>query len=249
MEWVEEFYGRQNEWFGIYLGDIEERDTERADLTERLLGTTKKSILELGAGGGQTAVCLAQRGHEVTIVELLEDSVQHAFDLAHNYDVPMGIVQGDFYKVDFEEPFDALCYFDSFGIGTDADQKRLIKRIDKWLKPGGQALIEVGATWFWGGIAKNVEMDMGDCVRRYEFDPNTCRFIDKWWLKEDPSYIVHQSLRCYTPTDFALLLENTALEITHVEAGGTVDFENMEFKEKVELSACMTYYLTLTKQA
>ena len=69
--------------------------------------------------------------------------------------VAINIQQGDFYTIEYQQSFDLICYFDSFGIGTDADQRRLLKRIETWLKPNGSVIIEVGATWHWAGIANH----------------------------------------------------------------------------------------------
>ncbi|MCP4442533.1 MAG: class I SAM-dependent methyltransferase [Aureispira sp.] len=248
MDWVEEFYGAQNNWFGVYLGDVDESHQERAQLVEDMSREGHKSILELGAGGGQTAIAMAQIGNNVTMVELLEDSASHALKLVEQLDVKnMEVVHGDFYKVDFDKRFDVICYFDSFGIGTDEDQQRLLKRIEKWLKPDGCVIIEVGATWYWSGVAKGKEMDLGDCIRRYEFDAIGCRLIDKWWLKEKPDYVVNQSLRCYTPADFQMLLKGTGLKFDRLQPGGKVDYDLMEFDKVAPLDEAMTYYARVIK--
>jgi len=44
------------------------------------------------------------------------------------------------YDVDIGGPFDAVCYWDGFGIGDDQDQRRLLRRIAGWLAPDGRAL-------------------------------------------------------------------------------------------------------------
>lgn len=247
MDWVEKFYTSQNNWFGVYLGEVEESHHDRAALIDVLLPKAKQKILELGAGGGQTAIALASLGHEVTMIELLEESARHAQLLSSKMKIPITVVQGDFYKENFSLLFDAVCYFDSFGIGTDADQRRLLKRITNWLKPDGKALIEIGSSTYWGGIAKGKTMDLGDCIRQYDFDVTTSRLIDRWWRKSNPEDVVYQSLRCYTPPDLALLLEGTGLELLQIEAGGMVDYEAMEFISTATIQEAMTYYALLQK--
>lgn len=248
MDWVEEFYGAQNNWFGVYLGDVDESHHERAQLIENMSQTGPKSILELGGGGGQTAIAMAQLGNEVTMVELLKDSAQHASQLVENLEVSnLKVIQGDFYQVELDQKFDVICYFDSFGIGTDDDQKRLLKRIASWLKPKGCVIIEVGATWYWSGVAKGREMDLGDCIRRYDFDAIGCRLLDKWWLKTAPENVVSQSLRCYTPADFEMLLDGTGLKFDRLQPGGKVDYDLMEFEKTAPLDEAMTYYTRVIK--
>lgn len=247
MEWVKEFYGAQNEWFGVYLGEVTDAHHERAVLVNELSDNQPKKILELGAGGGQTAIALAMLGHEVTMVELLEDSTRHAQELSQKMNIPIQVLQGDFYEISFEQKFDLICYFDSFGIGTDADQENLLKRIANWLNPNGCAIIEIGATWYWGGEARGRSMDLGACYRHYEFDAINSRLIDSWYRKIDPEKVVHQSLRCYTPADLKLLLQNTGLQLTNqIKPGGKVDYDKMEFIKEAPLIEAMTYYVKLT---
>lgn len=245
MDWVKEFYTAQNEWFGVYLVEIEENHRERAILINSMTDSKPKKILELGAGGGQTSIALSELGHEVSMIELLEDSVEHAHLLAEERGVEIEILHGDFYEVNIEKKFDLVCYFDSFGIGEDDDQIQLLKRIKSWLNPNGCAIIEIGATWYWGGIAKGKIVDLGACYRQYDFDALGSRLIDSWWRKKDPETIVKQSLRCYTPMDLRLLLKETGLEITELQAGGSVDYDRMEFVKKTKLEDAMTYYIKL----
>ncbi|CAA6828705.1 MAG: Spermidine synthase [uncultured Aureispira sp.] len=247
MDWVKTFYDAQNEWFAVYLGAVEDSHYERAALMNEMTSAATKRILELGAGGGQTAIALAELGHDVSTVELLEESVLHAQKLSHQMKVEVAIQQGDFYTIDYQEPFDLICYFDSFGIGEDEDQRRLLKRIETWLKPDACAIIEVGATWHWAGVANGQKMDLGACFRHYRFDAENSKLIDSWWRKDDPEAVVRQYLRCYTPVDFKLLLEGTGLKMVGIEAGGRVDYEQMEFIKKATLEEAMTYYVKLCK--
>jgi SAM-dependent methyltransferase len=245
--WVKEFYSKQNSWFGAYLGPIEAAHHSRAALVNEMTDPHPKKILELGAGGGQTAFALAQLGHELTTIELLEESVAHQASLEQFYQYGIQMLQGDFYNISLEQTFDLICYFDSFGIGKDAEQRTLLQRIATWLSPEGCAIIEVGSTWHWGGIAQGKEMDIGVCMRRHEFDPIESRIIDKWWPYGKPEQVMCQSLRCYTPADLNLLLEGTGLEIVTIRPGGKMDYRTGDFIPKVSLEEAMTYYVKLKK--
>ena len=63
--WVREFYARQAEWSGVYWGDVNERHRRKASWISTVIGPPPKRVLELGAGGGQNAVALAEAGYEV----------------------------------------------------------------------------------------------------------------------------------------------------------------------------------------
>jgi SAM-dependent methyltransferase len=248
MDWVKTFYSKQNEWFGIYLGEIESTHLKKADLVQDYSPIKQNAeILELGAGGGQTAASIANKGHNVTMIELLEDSVECAEGLASNLKKGnLNVILGDFYEIELEPKYDLICYFDSFGIGSDNDQKVLLKRIASWLNPKGIAIIEIGSTWFWAQ-RHGLEIDLGAGFRKYEFDYIESRLLDFWWLPENPDEKYFQSLRCYTPADFKLLLEGTGLVLKEIKAGGTIDFDNFEFVENANLSEAMTYFVVLSK--
>ncbi|MGH1338115.1 MAG: class I SAM-dependent methyltransferase [Aureispira sp.] len=248
MDWVAEFYQAQNDWFGVYLLPIDEQHEERAVVVAELLGETPHSILELGAGGGQTAVVLAKEGHEVTMIELLEASTKYATTLAKEHQAPLTVLQGDFYTLELTQTFDSVLYFDSFGIGSDADQQRLLQRVATWLKPTGKALIEVGTPWYWNEIAKGRKVDLGACFRAYDFEVDTSRLIDRWWRKEAPEEVVQQSLRCYSPADLELLLQGTGLTVVEIQAGNCIAYEPTRWRSRVTLPEAMTYYAVLQKE-
>jgi hypothetical protein len=50
-------------------------------------------------------------------------------------------------------------------------------------------------------------------MRGYDFDPIGGRFLDQWWPIGDKSQFVTQTVRCYTPADFILLIEGTGLAV------------------------------------
>lgn len=248
MDWVSQFYQAQNDWFGIYLSPIDEQHEDRVVVVHELLGERPRSMLELGAGGGQTAVVLAQAGHEITMIELLEDSTQYAQELAKNHQVSLKVFQGDFYTIELSQTFEAVLYFDSFGIGSDADQQRLLQRVAAWLKPNGQAIIEIGTPWYWSGVAKGRTVDLGACFRKYDFEVRTSRLIDCWWHKKTPEKVVQQSLRCYSPVDLELLLAGTNLELLQVRPNNSIAYEPTRWLKNVSLSDAMTYYALLRKK-
>lgn len=248
MDWVRNFYSCQNEWFGVYLSDINQCHLDRVALVDSSFKLPRSRLLELGAGGGQTAVALAKSGYQVSMIELLEKSVRHAHKLKKRHQQSVQIFHGDFYTIKLDKQFDIICYFDSFGIGEDKDQVRLLQKIETWLAPKGKVLIEIGAPQFWSGVAHGKITDLGACIRQYEYDFEQQRLIDYWWLKSAPQQKIFQSLRCYCPEDFNRLLEGTNLKVEHYISGGKIDFEQFSFIKKVPLEEAMTYYALLKKE-
>jgi SAM-dependent methyltransferase len=247
MLWVKNFYEKQNEWLQAYLGPIEEQHYRRAWMVQELAGLCKgKKILELGGGGGQTALALASLGFDVTMVELLEKSCEHATSLSEaRKGSSIHIICADFYEIELEEKYDFVLYFDSFGIGSDDDQIRLLDRISSWLKPQGTAIIEVGNPSFFIR-AKGFSMEVGEGIyRTFDFDAEQFRFLDYWYQESGQKDSYFQSLRTYSLIDFKLLLSHTNLHIDQISLGGTIDFENQIFLEKAEMDNAMTYFTYL----
>jgi len=116
--------------------------------------------------------------------------------------------------------------WETFGLGSDADQRCLLRRIAaEWLAPGGRALVDVynparpardagteERLAPLAGVPGSVEM-----FERCHFDARHCRWIDEWVPVAAPEQALAQSIRCYSPADLALLLEGTGLALLHLE--------------------------------
>ena len=114
--------------------------------------------------------------------------------------------------------YDIICYWDGFGIGEDADQKRLLERIQNWLKPKGSILIDIYTPWYAvSTVGKGWKV--GKAQREYGFDPQGSRWLDTWTPIDTDSDPVTQSLRCYSPADLQLLLAGIPLEIVKIKSG------------------------------
>jgi hypothetical protein len=158
----------------------------------------------------------------------------------------MRVIEGDFYQVELSEEFEVVCYWDGFGVGTDEDQQRLLSRIAGWLTPDGCALIDVCTPWYWTSVAGRGN-DFEKVSRRYAFDANNCRMLDRWWPKDNEQAAVTQSLRCYSPADLRLLLKSTGLSLASFKPGGAVDYEAGRYLPEVALEKAMQYTAKLVK--
>jgi len=220
MEWTKDFYTRQYEmmgsaavWATFSPDNLPSRAKGRPAAVERIAGPGPKRVLELGCGGGVMSLAIALRGNAVVAVDIVDEAVvsaRHFATLVTNGE--MSVVQGDFYEIELDGLFDVVCYFDGFGIGSDADQRRLLRRIAGWLKPEGCALIDIYNTT-WHSAHRNGEVEQErNIMYRFDFDADGCRLEESMWpVDEDESQSVTQSLRCYSPADFRLLLEGTGL--------------------------------------
>ncbi|MFF3228928.1 class I SAM-dependent methyltransferase [Nocardia suismassiliense] len=227
MNWVREFYSVSGGWWAKADAKVTDRDRHRLSLLRNHGGSAGR-VLELGSGYGATAMALAQAGYEVTAVEI---SDRADYFSGSDRDVAPGSVtvyKADFYEVRLPGQFDIVCYWNGFGVGSDADQRQLLGRIEsEWLRPGGIALIDVANPLVWAGWDGDEERlsadpDAGydyELVQRIRFDPITCSAIDTWWEASKPDSKISQFLRCYTPADLMLLLSGTGLTLTGIVAG------------------------------
>ena len=246
MDWVKPFYSKQHEWAGVYGGDVADTHRKNAAIVRRLAAGRIGCLLELGAGGGQNAAAAADLGYSVIAIELVSSGVKNAQELASQQRKgQLCIIEGDFYEVELPKPFDIVCYWDGFGIGSDDDQRRLLKRMAGWLQATGFALVELYTPGYWAGAAGR-QMDFGKVIRRYDFDTEGCRMLDRWWPVGHEEQAVIQSLRCYSPDDFQTLLKGTGLAMESVESRGAFDAERNQFVEHVPIEQAMQYLAKLT---
>lgn len=247
MEWVDEFYTKQDEWAGVYGGAVEAFHREKAALVEVSGETQSLRVLELGCGGGRVAWAIADRGHHVVAIDLNPRAIEQARRLASaRTDERMAVIQSDFYTIDLDDRFNVVCVFDGFGVDQDEDQRRLLNRIARWLVPDGRALVEVYTPWYWAKVAGR-SMEWENVARRYDYDPDSNRMLDTWWPTDNPSAAATQSLRCYTPNELRCLLESTGLEIARIRPGGAYDHDAGIYRKQVPLEEAMQYVATLER--
>jgi len=244
MSWVRAFYQRQSDWSGLYRGDPARYHAQKSSLVQRMAGPPPRTVLELGAGGGLHAAATADAGYTITAVELVEGAAQNIIRLAEVRS-SLSAVQGDFYTVQLAERFEVVCYWDGFGVGEDADQRRLLRRIAaEWLvEDGGCALMDVYTPWS-ASASVGFTSPAGKAQRVYGFDVEGCRWLDRWTLKGES---VEQSLRCYSPADLRLLLEGTGLHLDAIEVGGGMDWTNGRWSDSVPLEKAMIYTARLLR--
>jgi SAM-dependent methyltransferase len=229
VDWVPDFYSTTGRWWGGAESAITERDHARAATIARLAGPAPADVLELGCAYGNSAAAAADAGYQVVGVEI-SDRID--FAERHRAGRAVDFVRGDFYAVDLGRTFDVVVYWNGFGVGSDADQRRLLRRMtNEWLRPDGVALVDVASPFCWARWAANGEAQGygPDPARGYvhrgtqeriDFDPVANRFLDSWWERPEPERVHTQSIRCYAPADFLLLLEGTGLRLDHLEVGG-----------------------------
>jgi len=243
-DWVKPFYTQAGIWWGAEPHDSAEEHIKRVECVQRFCGDGKLRILDLGCGSGNTAVAFAEAGHDVVGVELNPTDIGYARSLLHKH-LPgtLLILEGDYNLVKIDGKFDLVTWWEGFGLGSDADQRRMLRRIaQEWLKPGGCVLLDV---YLPSRPARHageaIELDAlenvagsVDMIEKCHYDVINARWIDEWQPTQDPDNALAQNLRCYSPADFLLLLEGTGLEMSHYEIENQ-QFQISELGEKIQI--------------
>lgn len=228
MTWVQEFYSETGRWWGGAESGIADRDRARVESLRRLTGVSSGTVLDLGSAYGNTAAAFALAGFAVTGVEISDriDYSQRHLDEARPG--ALRFVRADFNEFEPAHRFDVVTYWNGFGIGSDAEQRRLMTRIAAdWLTPDGWMVLDVfnPVQWIaWAGQHSHraAAPEHGypyNLAEHTDYDPIHSRFIDSW-KRTDETRVWTQSQRCYSPADLLLLIEPTGFELAGIEVDG-----------------------------
>ena len=232
-EWIKSFYDAAVEWWGESWYDGENLKS-RIDIVKKYACDTDKRILELAAGTGETAAYFCDNGYRVFAVDISPKNIELMTRLQKGRP-NLQVAEGDFLTIRINEQFPTICVFESFGLGSDKEQQKLLKRVhDEWLMPNGILILDVFHPF--GPIrASGSKQELNklenipgsvDMTEYSYYDPIKGRWIDIWEPQNDKNSRKIQSIRCYTPADFILLAESSGLAIEKMLYNGN------EFDEK-----------------
>ena len=248
MDWIHGFYSRQHTALALEKAEASAAYcAEKMSVIDRLVPDPGKTLLELGAGNGMNAIACANLDFSVTALELIPECCERISDYVNTHGTFRGsirVIQGDFYQIDLAEQFDIVTYWDGFGIGTDDDQIRLLKRVSNWMKRDGRALIEVYSPLY-ASRTVGRKVRFKTCTRVYDFDASNARWLDTWTYNDGT--VLKQSLRTYLPPDLQLLLRETDLEIEHIETREAWDWETETLVENAPFESAISYVVCLKK--
>ncbi len=141
-------------------------------------GLRPRTAVDLACGTGSVAILLAQRGLQVTGVDLSEEMLCVASQKAQTLENPPAFVCQPLQRLHLPRGVDlAVCALDSLDYITDpADCQAAIHRIYKALNPGGCFIFDVNTPEKLRAMDGQVFLDEDDdvyCVWRGEFNEQT----------------------------------------------------------------------------
>ncbi len=107
-------------------------------------GENRKKLLDLGCGPGIYAELFAERGFDVTGIDISGRSIDYAKENTVKKGSNIKYYQKSYLEMEYSEEFDiiTLIYCD-FGVLNPEERKILLKKIYKALKPGGMLIFDV----------------------------------------------------------------------------------------------------------
>ena len=113
----------------------------RADWLEALGFGSQLRVLDVGCGNGYLDIELANRGHRVTAVDMVDRIIDRA--RSRVVDEPVTFIASDLRQVQFPpDSFDIVLMFGLVGLMSASDDRALFDRASHWLAPGGRLLVE-----------------------------------------------------------------------------------------------------------
>ena len=199
----------------------------------RCEGVAPRTAVDLACGTGSVAILLAERGLQVTAVDLSEDMLTVASQKAATMENPPRFVCQPLQALRLPRAVDlAVCAMDSLDYITDpADCAEAIKRVYKALNPGGTFIFDVNTPEKLRAMDGQVFIDEDDdvyCVWRGEFDEETniCSYgMDLFQREGDSWYRSFEEHREYAYSQEQLTAFLKDAGFTHIEVYGDRRFE------------------------
>jgi len=103
-------------------------------------------VLDVPCGEGRLALQLAQRGCQLTGIDITDELLDLARRRAKEIDVEITWFQGDMRDLPWQQEFDAAYCMGSFGFFDDAGNEAFVKAVGRSLRTGGKFVLEVHFT-------------------------------------------------------------------------------------------------------
>lgn len=209
-------------------------------------GLTPRTAVDLACGTGSVSVLLAQRGLQVTGVDLSEEMLTVACQKAQEMEKRPVFVCQNLTELRLPKAVDlAVCALDSMDYITDPDDcAQAIRRIYKALNPGGIFIFDVNTPEKLRAMDGQVFLDEDDdvyCVWRGAFDEETniCSYgMDLFQRHGNVWQRTFEEHREYAYTEAQLRAYLKETGFTHIEVYGDCRFEApREGEQRIYLKA------------
>lgn len=241
-------------WYTTYFGEDYLRiyDFLTPELTawevkgvlQRLALPVGSAILDLCCGHGRHAIALAKRGYRVTGQDLSEFFLRRAQADAESQGVQVRWVQSDMRHIPCQSEFDAVInLFGSFGyLENEEEDQQVLQQVQQALKPGGLFLLETmqreALLHSFAFHEINRHEDGLIVLQERSFDLLSSRSHAQITLlaADGQRSEYHHSVRLYTLTELARLLNNAGLPIQAYYGG--LDGRDLHLTSQRQVVVC-----------
>jgi SAM-dependent methyltransferase len=171
-----------DDYLYFFADALEERSNAETDLIWRLLDLRPgMQVLDLACGHGRIANRLAQRGCQVTGLDVTAAFLERARADAAARGVIVDYVQGDMRQLPWRHRFDRIVsWFTAFGYFDDAGNRQVLAQAAGALRPGGQLVVELNnypvlVRGYLPSVVTGRDTDM--VIDQHRLDPLTSRGI------------------------------------------------------------------------
>jgi SAM-dependent methyltransferase len=223
---------RPHAWWEIFFDDdylrtvrppTREQIARQCDLIEKRLGLRPgATLLDVGCGLGLQVLELSARGYLGVGLDLSLPMLSRASEEAQARSLRVNFLHSDMREMSFDGAFDAvLCLGTTLGYFDDDTNRRIVERLHRALKPGGQLLLDLvnrdhvirsqpNLIWFEG--------DGCVCMEESEFNFFTSRLHVKRTVILDSGRQTENeySLRLYSLHELGQLLNGIGFRVKDV---------------------------------
>lgn len=151
-----------------------------------LLGNISgKKIIEVGCGGGQCSFAFTKQGATCTGVDLSEEQIKFARDLAQEENVEVDFIEGDYHDLDMipDKSFDIA--FSAFAFQYAHDLNKVFSEVSRVLKDDGQFVFSLDHPFFLNIDPKT------NCLKDSYFNNGRHEFPHIWGDHEEGTFVFY----------------------------------------------------------
>jgi SAM-dependent methyltransferase len=179
-------------------------------------------VLDLACGHGRHTLELAQRGIDMTGVDLSRPFLERAFREAERRQLGPRLMVGDMRDVDYDRGFEAaFCWGTSFGYFDDMTNYKVVTSLFRALRPGGRLVLETASRDFIAGhVPRRRWWDHAELVvmEEVDFDARTSRLHSLRTLVNERQrpWEQHISIRLYALHELCGMLTMAGFDVLEV---------------------------------
>jgi len=222
------------EYWGYYwrvtarhqIPGIFEYDQQLVDLVERACELKPYAeILDLGCGGGDQLKLFARKNYKVTGIDFVPSLIEYARNTFSEAGLPGEFIIDDMRNIGYQNQFALVIMLSgTFGYFDDDNNKKMLGKVHRALKPGGRAFIDYLPVERFASTGYKTEwheIENGYALSEEWFDALTSTYNSRHRhilldgkIIEGADKCSNEGLRCHSVKEMENLAESTGFVVT-----------------------------------